>query len=175
MSVIYKFPSQSIPPSTVSVFPLLSLLLTKSSLLLTRHPLNSFPHKSHLPPVTIFTSGTCCLQGQALTYNALFTITTKEKAVVSVPVWVPGSLYTVSLRSSPGAWHRQLKLVEFTAPPWPLPLTLKMLCYLYGTLLFSSNTDRFTSEVFQLERSISIIIIPQTILMQQSSHTKCFS
>lgn len=150
------------------MFPLLSLLLTIPSL-------SIFPHKSHLPPITTFTSGTYCLHDQTLTYKGLFTITTKKKAVVSPPTWEPGSLHAASLRSPPGAWRRPLKLVEFTAPPWPLPLTLKKLCYLYGTLLFSGNTDRFLPEVFQLERSISIIIIPLTILIQKSSHTKCFS
>lgn len=168
-----KFHSLSILPNKASVFAQLSLLLTKSSFLLTSHPLNSFWHRSQLPHTIIFTSGACCLHGQTLTYSALFTTMTMHK-VVALSVGAPSLLYIASLRSPPGAWHRQPKLVEFTAPPWPLPLTLEKLCYLYGTLFCSGNTDRFTSEVFQLERNISIII-PLTTLIQNSSHTKCFS
>lgn len=63
---------QFILPSTALVFPPPSVLLTVSSL-------SIFPRKSHLPPITIFTSGTCCLHGQTLTYNALFTTMTKKK------------------------------------------------------------------------------------------------
>jgi len=48
-----------------------------------------FPRELHLPTITIFTLGACCLHGHTLTYNGLSTGMTKKKAVISSPMWKP--------------------------------------------------------------------------------------